>query len=465
MFRAIFTNSSGILFSRITGFFRDLIMASTLGVNIFSDIFFIAFKLPNLFRRIFGEGAFSQAFIPSFSRVKNRFIFATSTFTQLLFVIVLLTIFVNLFPATVTKMIAIGYSWELIERAKDFVAINFTYLILIFTVTFLSALLHYREHFMTTAYSTSLLNLSLIVAMLLSADMSKESMVYYLSYGVVIGGALQVITHLLALYYIKTLRPLFLGFGKWRKWSRSRDDRGVFYQKFIFGIWGNSTAQISVFIDTWLATFLSVGSVSYLYYGNRVFQLPLALFAIATTTAIFPKISKLIKSGDEVKAKALLKNGFWFLLYMLSISTAIGIIFSEKIVWLLFERGEFTSSDTVITSSILALYLIGLITYGVSKLLSLWLYANEQMRESAKIASYSLLANVLFSMILIAPMGVSGLALSSTLSSFILLIFTIRIFGVENFKEIVVSKHILYLTLLLTILIPVGLYIETTLMF
>jgi putative peptidoglycan lipid II flippase len=460
MFKAVFTNSSGILFSRVTGLFRDLLMASTVGVNIFSDIFFIAFKLPNLFRRIFGEGAFSQAFIPSFTRVKNRFIFASSTFTQLLFIVLLLTIFVNIFPEAVTKSIALGYSEETVEKASTFVAINFTYLILIFSVTFLSALLHYREHFVTTAYSTALLNLSLIGAMILSADLSEEEMVYYLSYGVVIGGILQLLSHIFALWYIRSLKPLLLGFRKWREWSGGKSDRAIFYKKFSLGIWSNSTAQISAFIDTWLATFLSTGAVSYLYYGNRIFQLPLALFAIATTTAIFPKVSKLVKVGDEVGAKKLLQKGFWFLLYMLSVSGVIGVIFSEEIVWLLFERGEFTSSDRDVTAGVLSIYLIGLVSYGVSKLFSLWLYANEKMRESAKIATISLSSNILFSLLLIYPFGIEGLAMASTLSSFVLLIFTLHSFGWNSFWDILKSKHLLYLPLLLMATVTIGIGLD-----
>lgn len=189
MFKSIFTNSFGILFSRVLGFLRDLLTASVLGANIYSDIFFIAFKLPNLFRRIFAEGAFTQVFIPAYAKSKHRAVFLAHIFSIFLSIIVILTLFVNILPSIATKAIAIGFDKEMIDLASPFVAINFWYLPLIFMVTFLSTLLQYKQHFATTAFSTALLNISLILALYFSQDKSQNEIVYYLSYGVVIGGS------------------------------------------------------------------------------------------------------------------------------------------------------------------------------------------------------------------------------------------------------------------------------------
>lgn len=199
LIKSIFTNSSGILFSRILGFIRDLLTASILGANIYSDIFFVAFKLPNLFRRIFAEGAFTQAFIPAYAKAKHKIRFSSIIFLQLIGFLLILSLFVTLFSELITKAIALGFDEKTVKLAAPLVAINFYYLPLIFIVTFMAALLQYKNHFATTAFSTALLNLALIAALLVSKDLDKYQITYYLSYGVLIGGFLQVIAHIIAI--------------------------------------------------------------------------------------------------------------------------------------------------------------------------------------------------------------------------------------------------------------------------
>jgi len=155
MFKSIFTNSFGILTSRILGFIRDMLQASILGANIYTDIFIVAFKLPNLFRRIFAEGAFTQSFLPSFTHSKQKSVFSVSIFLKFFGFLILFSIFVSLFSNFFTKIIASGFSAETIKEAAPLVAINFNYLILIFIVTFLASLLQYKNHFATTAFSTT----------------------------------------------------------------------------------------------------------------------------------------------------------------------------------------------------------------------------------------------------------------------------------------------------------------------
>ena len=159
MFKAIFTNTFGILFSRVLGFVRDLMTASFLGANVYSDIFFIAFKLPNLFRRIFAEGAFTQVFLPSFTRSTKKSLFSVHIFVIFLSIILLLTFLVNIAPDLAAKALAIGFDEKTIGIAAPYVAINFYYLPLIFAITFLSTLLQYKHHFGVTAFSTGLLNI------------------------------------------------------------------------------------------------------------------------------------------------------------------------------------------------------------------------------------------------------------------------------------------------------------------
>lgn len=453
MIKSIFSNSSGILFSRILGFLRDMLTASTLGVNIYSDIFFVAFQLPNLFRRVFGEGAFSQTFIPSFTRVKRKILFSASIFYKLISAIIFLTILVFVFDNEITKAIATGFSEETIEKATIFVKINFLYLTAIFMVTFLSALLHYREHFATTAYSTALLNLSLIFALFLSSEKTSEEIVYYLSYGVVIGGILQLIAHIIAIKYYSISKVFYGGLLRWKRFDEVKNESKRFFSKFFLAIWGGGTAQISSFLDTLLASFLVTGSISYLYFANRLFQFPLAIFAIATSIAIFPRVSKYIKLNREGEAREIFRKSFWLLTFLLSFSTVVGVVFAEEIVKLLFERGNFSSIDREETAKVLIAYLLGLTIFGVAKLFSLWLYAKERIGASAKISTYSLIVKIIFSLILIEPFGASGLAYSTTISSLVLFIFTIYEFGFKNFVEIIFHKLAIYFILFITFVI------------
>lgn len=428
LFKSIFTNSSGILVSRILGFIRDLLTASVLGANIYSDIFFVAFKLPNLFRSIFADGAFTQAFIPSYAKSKHKIRFSSVIFLQLFAFLIILSLLVMTFSHLVAKAIAIGFDEKTIDLAAPLFAINFYYLPIIFVVTFMGALLQYKKHFATSAFSTALLNLAMIGSLLISQNMEKYDITFYLSYGVIIGGLLQVLVHLYAIKKLNLCK--IFHFKKHKKKEESK-----FYKNFFSATLGSSTLHISAFIDTWLASFLISGSISYLYYANRIFQLPLAIFAIATSIALFPMVARAIKNKEEDKALKLMKKSALVLFALLSISTFIGIVFNDFIIKLLFERGAFTSADTQNTALILSMYLIGLLPFGLAKIFSLWLYAKEQQFLTAKISMYSLACNIVFSLILIKPFGAAGLAFAGTIGGFVLFFLTIKAFGFKKFIE------------------------------
>ncbi|MEA2050335.1 MAG: murein biosynthesis integral membrane protein MurJ [Campylobacterota bacterium] len=437
MLRHIFTNSAGILVSRILGFLRDLLTASILGANIYSDIFFVAFKLPNLFRRIFAEGAFTQVFIPAYAQNNHKISFSSIIFLQFLAFILFLSVVVTLFASLITKAIAIGFDQSTIDLAAPLVSICFYYLPLIFVVTFLAALLQYKNHFATTAFSTALLNIALIFSLLLSQNYEKYTIVYYMSWGVVIGGVLQVVSHLIA---IKKLNIKF--FSTNIRKQKQNIKKSKFYKQFYPAVFGSSSAHIAAFLDTWLASFLVSGSISYLYYANRVFQLPLALFAIATSVALFPTIAKAIKKDDTQKALQYLRKAFYTLLGVLGVATIIGIVFDDFIVKLLFERGAFASEDTQQTALILTMYLIGLLPFGLAKIFSLWLYSYEKQAIAAKITMKSLAWNIVLSLIFILPYGAVGLALASSLSGFVLFHYTLKEFGYKEFRDNIINKKV-----------------------
>ena len=441
--KSIFTNSFGILLSRVFGFVRDVVMASVLGAGYWSDIFFLANRLPNLFRNIFAEGAFTQAFMPSFVASANKSVFSTAIFLRFSLFIILGSLAVTVAPEYITKLLAPGWDAKRIADTAPLSAISFWYLYLIFIVTFIATLLQYKEHFVTTAMSTVLLNLSMIAALLLFMKSDPKTIAYALTFSVLVGGLLQVTVHVFALYKLNLIR-LLTGGWKYRNKREISEEKKKFTSLFIPAVWGGASLQINSFVGTIIASFLITGSVSYLAYAQRIFQLPLALFAIATATALFPGISKALKNNNETLAYANLEKGFWLLSFALGFATLGGALLSEPIIWLLFERGKFNIIQTQETAKVLSMFMLGLLPLGLSKLFSLFLYATYRQGKAAKIATLSVVVNIVASLLLMHSMGASGLALAGSIGGWILFIFTVKEVGFDKFIAIVKSKNSFY---------------------
>lgn len=446
--KAFLTNSIGTLCSRVFGLVRDLCMASFLGAGILSDIFFVAFKFPNLCRRIFAEGAFIQSFLPNFIQARKKGAFSVLVFGIFFGVIFILSLFVWEFSGLVTKALANGFSEEQIALAKPIVAINFWYLELIFATTFLSSLLQYKNCFWVSAYNTALLNICMIIALFFVRDIEDMRAVYILSYGVLCGGLAQIALHFYPLFKLNYCRLFSVGIQEiWRvckqkngtqtpRFKQILADIRSFFMRFFPAMLGSSTAQIASFLDTVIASYLGAGAISYLYYANRIFQLPLALFAIAVSTALFPTIAKAVKNAQYTQALQLMKKSFWFLLLVLWVCVVGGVMLKDEITWLLFERNKFVREDTLAVGMAFGMYMLGLLPYGLARIFSLWLYAHNLQGKAAKISAISLLVGVGFSLVLMHPLGASGLALASSLGGVLHFILTIRIFGMQHFIDI-----------------------------
>ena len=528
--RFFLTNASGILCSRVFGFLRDAIQAAVLGTSIYSDIFFIAFKFPNMFRRVVSEGAFVQSFLPFFLSAKKKGAFSVSIFWIFLFFILILSILVMWFAPFITKILALGYDEERINLAMPLVRIHFWYLILIFIVTYLSTLLQYKNIFWVNAYNTALLNIAMIVAMLpyqFQTSLTEKELfeaVYILSYAVLIGGVCQILIHFYPLYTAGLWRLQYIGMLSLKKWYRdsnitisfrgirfgSKDsiachverseishiesnstlntannldskqnqrfytkakhnvlrliaDIKAFFKAFFPAMLGASTAQIIAIIDSSLITLLpnSDGGVSTLNFANRIFQLPLAIFAIAISSALFPTIAKAIERKDEKIALQNLKTAFWFLLITLSICTLGGIMLSNEIVWLLFERKNFVREDTLQVAWAFIGYMAGLLAFGLTRIFSLWLYAKKQQAKAAKYSVIALAVGTLLSGIFIFFMRYFSItdgilwelryfivALAGSIGGVVLFVFNIKAFGIHNFLAIISHKKYAFYLLL-----------------
>jgi len=238
-------------------------------------------------------------------------------------------------------------------------------------------------------------------------------------------------------------QSLIAAFGKLRsQQEKIQTELRTFHGAFLPAVLGNSTAQLAAFVDTWLASFLNSGAISHLFYANRLFQLPLALFATAAATALFPSVTRALKAGRVQEAVTASRRAFALLLGLLGGATAVTLVLHTEIVKLLFERGAFGTADTKETALILLGYIAGLLPFGLAKLFSLWLYADNRQKEAAMIASKSLGVNIALSLLLIAPLAAPGLALASSLGGWVLFWLTLKAVGGERVLDIMRSKYI-----------------------
>lgn len=453
IFHNFIINALGILFSRVMGLGRDIVLALFLGAGLYSDVFFVAMKMPAFFRRIFAEGAFGQSFLPNFTKSRQKGAFCFAVLVRFGSSVFLFCVLVNFFASFFTKIFAFGFSAETIALASPLVAINFWYLFFIFLVTFFGAILNYEHKFFITSFSASLFNLCIVLCVFFVDKDEPLQNLYYFSYAIVLSGVAQLILHLIALKNNITVKAMWLSITL----KKTKVKLDNFYANFFHGVLGSSATQLSSLLDTTIASFLITGSISYLYYANRVFQLPLALFAIALTQVSFPKILKHLKSGEEQIALNFMKKALGYLSLLLVLSTIFGIVFAPEITHILFERGNFNANDARLTAFVLMAYLVGLFPFGLQKLLSLWLYAKFKQKIAAIIAFKALGISASFSILCILviddeELKVLGIALASSLSAFYLLGANIKEFGFKAFSTLINIKKTIFISLFLVVL-------------
>ncbi|QWU80021.1 lipid II flippase [Campylobacter novaezeelandiae] len=466
VFKNFIINALGILFSRVLGLIRDILIALFLGAGLYSDIFFVALKMPAFFRRIFAEGAFNQSFLPNFIKVKKKGAFCVGVLYQFSIIVFLFCLLVSFFSSFFTKIFAFGFDEETIKLASPLVAINFWYLFFIFIVTFIAALLNYRQKFFITSFSSSLFNLSIVIAAFFVDKNNPHETLYYFSYFIVLSGIAQLILHIIVFYNNRILKAMKLSL----KFRKTKTNLKSFYGNFFHGILGSSATQFSSLLDTTIASFLITGSISYLYYANRIFQLPLALFAIALTQVAFPKILKYLKSNQEELALEFMKKALAFLSILLIFSSMIGIIFAKEITKILFERGNFSNEDALITAYVLIAYLLGLLPFGLQKILSLWLYAKFKQKTAAFIAFKALILSALCSIVFILFIQdeknkILAVALSSSISAFYLLLANIKEFGFKKFFSLISWRFCILFFAIFVLVVILLLEFKTNIIF
>lgn len=418
--RSLFATGGMTLVSRITGFVRDILLARLLGTTALADAFFVAFRIPSFLRRIFGEGAFSQAFVPVFASYMHKDADALGAETEArafvdhmagTFAVILLVV------AAVGVLAAPVIIWILApgfiddpakyQLAVHLLRITFPYLVFISLVAMAAGILNTRGRFAAAAFTPVLLNLSLIVAAGIVAPHSRQPAVV-VAWGVFAGGVLQL------LFQIPFLRRA----GFLPRFKYSFRDPGVrrVFQLMVPGIFGSSIAQINLVVDTVLASFLATGSISWLYYANRLLEFPLGIFGAALGTVILPHLSAKHARASVVDFGHTLDWALRLVIVIAIPAAAALIVLAMPIILTLYRYGAFTAFDAAMTQRALVAFAVGLPAFVLIKILAPGYYARQDTRTPVKIGTIALVANMGFNVILIWPLAHAGLALATSLS-------------------------------------------------
>ncbi len=437
----------GTLSSRILGFFRDIILANIFGTGMKADCFFVALKIPNLFRDLVGEGATNSAVVPVLSEYhqkkerKEFWQFVAVIFLWAFLILSFLTMIGVLMAPFLIRVIAPGFldDLEKFSLTVQLTRMMFPYLIFIGLVAYSMAILYTFRLFLVPAFSPCLLNIAMITSAVLAASTMPEP-IYGLAIGVLAGGILQ---------FLVQIPPLFKTGIIWQ-WPRSLNHPGVAKvgRLLIPRLFGAGIYQLSVFVDTFCASLsflVGLGGISAIYYANRIVQFPMGIFSIALASAVLPTLSSLAALNNHDQLKSTLKfaiaNNFFI---MFPISFAL-ILLAEPVIRVLFERGEFDHYSTMITAITLLFYSIGLFSFGGIKILVTVFYALQDTKTPVKVAAFCLVLNILLNVLLIKPLKIGGIALANSLASltnFLILFYLIekRLGEITSQLKLVVGK-------------------------
>ncbi|MDR1418409.1 MAG: murein biosynthesis integral membrane protein MurJ [Endomicrobium sp.] len=413
----------GTICSRILGYLRDMLVANLFGIGMFADAFYAAFRIPNLFRRMFGEGSFSAAFIPVFSQYlhtkdKNETQkFLNAIFTVLFLILVIVSVLGICFSPILTKVVAWGFSDnpEKMQLTIELTRLMFPFILFICLAAFLLAILNTLHSFFIPALAPASLSVSEIFYILSIAPLiSPGNQIKGLAISVILGGALH--------FFIQY--PKLKNLGWHLKFKIDLKHPGIKKVALLMipSLLGLSVDQINAFVDNICASFLGDGPVSALYYSNRLMQMPLAVFGLAFATASLPAMSKAYVKKDIVTLKNSLNYSIRFIVFTL-MPAAVGLmVIGLPIVKLLFEHGKFNALGSIMTNQALFFYSLGLPGYAISKIFANAFYSFQDTKTPVKTAVLAMIIHAFLCIILMKPMGVSGLALSTAVSSYFNLI-------------------------------------------
>lgn len=416
LLKALATVSSMTLLSRILGFVRDFVIARAFGAGAATDAFFVAFRLPNLLRRMFAEGAFSQAFVPILAEYKNRRgadeskRLADHVASLLFLALLAVTLLGIALTPVLIYLTAPGFAADAakFELTVELTRITFPYILFISLVSLAGGILNTWSRFAVPAFTPVLLNLSFI-GMALFAAPYFDPPVMALAWAVLLGGVLQLVLQL----------PFLAKIGMLPRFSLSLQDEGVkrIFKLMLPALLGVSVTQISLLINTIFASFLPSGSVSWLYYADRLMEFPAGLLGAALGTILLPSLSRSHADSDRGEFSALLDWGLR-LTFLLTLPAALALaLLAVPLLATLFNHGAFQADDVLKTRDALMAYSVGLTGLILVKVLAPGFYARQNIRTPVKIALVTLAATQAMNAIFIVPLAHAGLALSIGLAA------------------------------------------------
>jgi len=410
--------SAMTMLSRVMGLVRDVVVATFLGAGNGSDAFFVAFKIPNFLRRLFAEGAFNQAFVPVLSEYSTQRSkqeireLLNAVAGSLTAILALITALAMLGAPWLVWVFAPGFGRdpEKLAMTADMLRLTFPYLLLISLTAFSGSVLNTWNRFAVPAFTPVLLNISLIGAALLLMPLMEEPAMA-LAWGVLIAGAAQLafqVPFLLRLELLPTPWPNFAHEGVKR-----------ILKLMAPALFGVSVSQINLLLDTVLASLLTAGSVSWLYYSDRLVELPLGVFGVAIGTIILPALSKRHAEQSTEHFSAMLDWAIRVVL-LLGVPAALALaVLAEPFLITLFHYGAMTDTDIQMAAMSLRAYAFGLVAFMLIKVLAPGFFARQDTKTPVKVGIIAMVANMVFNLLLIWPLAHAGLALATALSAFL----------------------------------------------
>lgn len=402
--------------SRISGFVRDMLMASLLGAGIASDAFFVAFKLPNFFRRLFAEGAFNAAFIPSFSSIltergrDDAIRFAGEVMSVLLLVLLVLNAVFIIFMPWIMPLFAPGFTDpEKFNLTVALAQITFPYILFISLVSLLSGILNGLGKFAAPAASPILLNLCMIGALVGLTEFTQTP-AHALAYGVFIAGLVQLGWLIMICLRHDMMPPL----------TPPRLTKNVRTMLLLMApaALGSGVQQLNLLIDVIIASRIE-GAVSYLYYADRIIELPIGMIGVAVGTVLLPMLSKHIKSGQIEAARASMNRALELVLLVGIPATAALCVIAEPIIRVIYQHGEFNAADMAETVPTLIAFTTGLPAFLAVKIFAPGFFANHDTKTPFKIAAVCVVINLFFNLTLSGPFKQVGMAMATSIASWV----------------------------------------------
>jgi putative peptidoglycan lipid II flippase len=426
--RAATVVGGATLLSRIFGFIRDMVVAQFFGAGMATDAFFVAFRIPNLLRRLVGEGSLTASFIPVYSEYISQRTkeegeeLVNASFTILALLLIIVTALGVLLSPWIVKAMAYGFSQEP-EKFRLTVLLNrvmFPYIFFIGLVALAMGVLNSWKHFAAPALSPVFLNISIIACTFLFYGLLREP-ILALAIGVVLGGVVQLFFQIPFIWRKGiTLRFLF---------APSHPGVKRIATLMAPSILGLAVTQLNVLVSTFLASYLPEGSVSYLYFADRLLEFPMGIFAIAIATAVLPTLSEYSAKNDLQKLKETISFALR-LVFFVTLPAMVGLIVLRlPILNLLFQRGAFTAHSTEMTAQALLYYALGLAAFAGVRIIVPAFYSLQDTKTPVKVAVVALLANAGLGAVLMNPLRHGGLALATSLAAglnFALLVILLR---------------------------------------